>query len=48
MLGLFNVSVSLFGACKSHKDCAGSATECLAGYCVCQEGYHAQEGTCRE
>lgn len=40
--------VALFGQCSDHHDCAGSGTECLTGYCVCQDGYHAQDTLCSE
>ncbi|ELU16574.1 hypothetical protein CAPTEDRAFT_225456 [Capitella teleta] len=40
--------VALFGECSDHQDCAGSNTECLAGYCLCQEGFHAQDAMCRK
>lgn len=41
-------SVHLFGSCEEDRDCAGSGTECVAGYCVCADGYHAQDGECSE
>ena len=45
---LFSFPVALFEECHEHYDCAGSGIECLAGYCVCQTDYHAQDGLCSE
>lgn len=40
-------SADLFSECRQTSDCRDQSTDCLAGYCVCQQGYHVVEMQCR-
>lgn len=40
-------SADLFSECHQTSDCRDQNTDCLAGYCVCQQGYHVVEMQCR-
>lgn len=41
-------SGDLFSECGHTSDCRDHNTDCLAGYCVCQQGYHVVEMQCRK
>lgn len=39
-------AVGLFSECHKSSDCKDQNADCVASYCICQQGYHVVEMQC--